>query len=208
MQTGSPLSQIRRIFHKASRSSAPTVLFIDECDKLFYDRDILKGMELSGYGRTGYAHALIDLFLSMTGGGSDKITVLLATNNISLFDPALLNRMDYQIKLEFPSLEARTKLIKTYVDLKMKKEDVAIFTDAKIHEIAVLIEGFSGRRIEMLVGRILRKQQLNLGVSLTESMINQVVHECLKEFKDLERAIKEGREGKGDAKSKSDDAAQ
>jgi hypothetical protein len=200
-KTAFPINEFNRMMSKAERCSGPTIIFIDECDKIFMNRELLKAQQLK-HGGNGYAHALVDAVLAKMGSSSDKVMLLLATNHIELMEPALLSRMTYQIKLEFPALPEREKLIKALVDLEMTPEDAKLFTEEKVHEIAVLIDDFSGRRIEMLIQRILSRRAFSSDQPLTQDLIAEVVQECVDEHKKAKEELDKYEKTKESVKSR------
>lgn len=103
---------IRDAFERA-KTTAPTVLFIDEIDGIAPNRQLVTG------GSSIHKQEEINEFLlRLNNAASDKILVIAATNRPQLLDPALVRpgRMDYHIYVGPPDYRARVELFECFLD--------------------------------------------------------------------------------------------
>ncbi|MFT4893202.1 MAG: transitional endoplasmic reticulum ATPase [Candidatus Nanohaloarchaea archaeon] len=130
---------IREVFQKA-RQVAPCILFIDEIDSIATRR--------GSRTDSGVGDRVVNQLLTELDGieSLEGVTVIAATNRPDLIDPALLRpgRIDRDIEVEIPDLEARKKILKVHTQ-KMPLSD-----DIDIDELAEELEGYVGSDIESL----------------------------------------------------------
>ena len=144
------------------------ILFIDEADAFLRSR---QSEEMSEYLR----HC-VNAFLYRTGTPSDRVIVVLATNNPEHLDGAVHDRIDEVVGFNKPSFEERRAMLRHYV-MKYSSEPQSLseklqfvymhprslihskklvkrgddFTAELIDEIATLTDGFSGRELNKMV---------------------------------------------------------
>ena len=137
---GESEKKIRNIFKKA-RQLAPTVIFFDEVDAITKSRSIL---DSSGAENNVVAQILTE----MDGISKLKdIIVMGATNRIDIIDQAFLRpgRFDIQLEIPLPDIKSREKIFEVYLS-KIQRLDGSI----KAKELAKQTDGVSGAEIEAI----------------------------------------------------------
>ena len=168
----------------ANRSRYGTILFIDEADGLFIDRDILlKANALDHL-------VVLNHILGATGSGSNKFMLVAATNNAYSLDAAMGRRFQDRIEMPLPSETTRVELLNLYIKNKLP-DSTALLTPEKIQSIAVLTNGLSHAEIGDMVNAMSTKADTNKDGKLTESNIESAVNEAIAKMKDLERDQRE-----------------
>lgn len=101
--------KIGQLFRDA-RENAPSLLFIDELDAFLPARD--EGVSFH------YAAEVNEFLTHLNKASEQKILVIGATNRLDKIDPAALRpgRFDKKILVGNPDLEARTELLKLYME--------------------------------------------------------------------------------------------
>ncbi len=129
---------IREIFRKA-KQAAPAILFFDEVDSLVPQRS-------AGVGDSLVAERVISQFLTELDGIEELkgVLVLAATNRPDLVDPALLRpgRFDLILELPMPDEKSRQMIFRVHTREKPLAQDV------DPEELAREAGGFTGAEIE------------------------------------------------------------
>jgi transitional endoplasmic reticulum ATPase len=102
-QTG---PKIKRIFQQA-RANAPTIMFIDEADTIFPNRDF------SGSDSDSYAKDMVNQFLVEMDGlltGESRVFVVAATNRVNILDSAIKSRLGNPVEIPLPDKTQRKQL--------------------------------------------------------------------------------------------------
>jgi len=135
-------ARVRELFQEA-KSSAPSIVFIDEIDAVGRSR----GAGFGG-GHDEREQTLNQLLSEMDGfTRSDLTIVIAATNRPDVLDPALLRpgRFDRRIVLDRPELDARRAI------LGVHSKDKPLAKDVDLESIARNTPGFSGADLANLV---------------------------------------------------------
>ena len=131
---------IREVFKKAKQAS-PTILFFDEIDSLVPKRD-------SASTDSHVTERVISQFLSEMDGIEELkgVVVLAATNRLDLVDPALLRSGRFELLLELPKPDEKTReeIFKIHTKNKPKALDI------DLKELAKETEGRVGSDIEFI----------------------------------------------------------
>ncbi|MBI5749678.1 MAG: CDC48 family AAA ATPase, partial [Nitrospinae bacterium] len=131
---------IREVFKKAKQAS-PTILFFDEIDSLVPKRG-------SGSTDAHVTERVISQFLTEMDGIEELkgVVVLAATNRIDLVDPALLRsgRFDLLLELPVPDEKTREEIFRIHTKNKPLADDV------DLKELAKETEGKVGSDIEFI----------------------------------------------------------
>lgn len=103
---GESEKQIEKIFNDA-RKTQPSIIFIDEFESLFSNRDNESDLTLKVYSQL-----VFELYTSRIN--HDRLHLLAATNHIEMIEPSLLvsGRIDRLIKLDLPSYSDRLEIIR------------------------------------------------------------------------------------------------
>lgn len=139
-----------------ARQTAPSIIFIDEADAVFGQRNSITSKTNTG---------LVNQVLQEIEGfedDTDVVFTILATNYIENIDQALKSRLSLHLHIPKPNKSSREKLIKMFLS---KIETQGEFNYDKL---VTLTEGMSGREIRDLINRAVN---LNIGKVLTEEMI-------------------------------------
>ena len=163
----SAVTEINTLFDWAEKQNNGIVLFIDEADAFLRSR---KGGDISEYMR----HS-INSFLYRTGTPSEKVVLVLATNNPEQLDDAIHDRIDEIVGFKLPTLNERRIMLFHYLvkycqppNSPLDKAKFIwkyprslifgkklIYTEGVTKEIiegiAEKTEGFSGREITKMV---------------------------------------------------------
>lgn len=147
IQRGEHVSQLNRLLDRAE--SKPTILFIDEAEALVLDREkIQRPQQLE----------LMDALLKRTGGANKNLMLILTTNRREDVDPAILSRMDHEIKIDLPQKEARSKILEEMIQKRCTTEQQTFFSDSGLIEaIARQTTGFSCRDISQMMNIIFNR---------------------------------------------------
>jgi SpoVK/Ycf46/Vps4 family AAA+-type ATPase len=134
---------IGRLFNKA-RENAPCLLFFDELDALLPVRDESVGFH--------YSAEVNELLTQLNKSSEQRVLVVGATNRIDKIDPAALRpgRFDKKIFVGQPDLEARTQLLKLYMD-KRPQEKIDFV------KMARECEGYTCAELEYIVNESARR---------------------------------------------------
>jgi len=122
---GMGAKRVRELFIKA-KSTAPSIIFIDEIDAIGKTRGIGSNDEREA--------TLNELLTQMDGFDSQNgVMVIAATNKIEVLDDALLRagRFDRRVFLTLPSVEDRLKILKLYTtnhNIEFNIEQLALDT--------------------------------------------------------------------------------
>ena len=142
MLVGVGASRVRDLFSNA-KSSAPSIIFIDEIDAIGRQR----GRGMMG-GHDEREQTLNQILVEMDGfTPNDNVVVVAATNRGDLLDPALLRpgRFDRRVMLDMPDKQGRLGILKIHARGKKFKKGVSW------DKIADRTVGFSGADLENML---------------------------------------------------------
>lgn len=146
---GHSSAKVKRIFEQA-RANQPTILFIDEADTIFTDRN------LAGASSDSYNVDMVNQFLVELDGmktGNQKIFTIAATNRIGVMDNAIRSRLSEVINIGLPDKKNRKLLFH-----KKLLQHSFLFTGKSFsEEIAEKTENMSGRDIDNFVKKLSEK---------------------------------------------------
>lgn len=145
------VTAMHKVFDWAHTSRKGVVLFVDEADAFLRKRSTETISE--------DMRATLNAFLYRTGEQSQKMMLVLASNQPEQFDWAINDRLDEMVEFEIPTFEERERLIRHYfikfilepATQKTGRLRVAEFDwNAKCSDIAKVTDGLSGREISKL----------------------------------------------------------
>lgn len=142
MLVGVGASRVRDLFQQA-KSSAPSIIFIDEIDAIGRQR----GRGMMG-GHDEREQTLNQILVEMDGfTPNDKVVVVAATNRGDLLDPALLRpgRFDRRVMLDMPDKKGRRGILKIHARGKKFKKGI------DWDRVADRTVGFSGADLENML---------------------------------------------------------
>lgn len=138
--------KVRRLFEQA-RANQPAIIFIDEADTIFPDRNI------GGNSSDSFNLDMVNEFLVQIDGmttGAQKIFVIAATNRISILDSAIRSRLSEVINIGLPDKIKRKEIFAN----KLLKYNFLFKEKSFSDEIADKTENMSGRDIDNFVKKL------------------------------------------------------
>ncbi len=185
IQSGAHLWELEKIFKKIEKSQFPTVLVIDECELLFTDRRILRAQGFLN------SYDLLEAFLKHTGTENKKLAVILATNHLDQVDEAIVDRMNYKVKIDAPAFKERLAILKEQIRLKFTAEADLGILNKRVIEMAHRTQGLSGRALEKLLNRLATIRDMSPAKKIEASMIDQVINTVMEEIREAESMLQE-----------------
>lgn len=158
------VDKVKRVFDVA-RAKAPSIVFIDEIDGLIPRRDSLSTSQ-------GYKQEEINEFLmQFNDAGKQGILIVAATNQPLLLDPALLRpgRMDLQIYVSPPDMEAREELFKMFLADRP-------LGDINYKALSLLTPNYASVDIEYITNEAARNALVGNAPVITQEMIIDVIN--------------------------------
>lgn len=143
---GQSSAKVRKIFEQA-RANQPTIIFIDEADTIFPDRN------LAGSASDSFGLDMVNQFLVEIDGmttGKQKIFVIAATNRPEVLDSAVKSRLSSIINIGLPDKLERIQLF----DKKLQKHGFIFKDKFYADEIVTKTENMSGRDIDNFVKKL------------------------------------------------------
>lgn len=148
---GQTSSKVRKIFDQA-RANQPAILFIDEADTIFPDRN------LAGSTSDSFNLDMVNQFLVEIDGmvtGSQKIFVIAATNRIGVLDSAIKSRLSESIEIGLPNKLMRKELFSK----KLMSHKFLFKEKSFCDEVIDKTENMSGRDIDNFVKKLVEEVQ-------------------------------------------------
>jgi len=157
------VTELNNMFDWAGGSKSGVVLFIDEADAFLRPREEKMTTEL---------RSAINTFLARTGEPSEKIQIVLATNQIRQLDSAVLDRMNELVEVPLPQFDEREAIISQYMlshviqpandktsRVILGEDIIAVLNDPEKRQqmyahLAEITEGMSGREMEKMCSNI------------------------------------------------------
>lgn len=153
---GESAQRVAKIW-KEAQENKPALIFIDECESLFGKR---------GASETDVISTdIVQAFLSKWDGKENGIWVIAATNRRDMIDDAILSRFGSEMEIALPDEESRRLILQQ--ELMQIGSVVRVVT-----EVARQTQGFSGRDLVMLAGRMV--SDVHPGSPTVESMLESV----------------------------------
>lgn len=169
------------ILEMAAKSKYGLILFIDEADALFVNRDMLQP--------DSDHYKVLNHILAATGSGSSKMMVIAATNYAYVIDPAMGRRFQERVKMLLPSQKTREELLQLYINqylcdeisvgLTQAKKARFIFTSQRINEIAQETAGLSHAEIKDMIVIMAKKAGTSTNGILTEKHITSSIAQAV-----------------------------
>ena len=155
---------------RVAKQAAPSIIYFDEIDSLFPER----GGNASAFAST--EARLTSQFLAEMRGIEELngVTVLAATNRIDLIDKSLLAPGIFDLKLELPLPDTKSR--REIFSILLQKKPIA--DDVSIEDLSAMTENLSGGDISLLCRRAAMS-------ALKHDMNNFVLRKC-----DFEAALR------------------
>ena len=168
------------LLEMATKSKYGVILFIDEADALFVNRDMLQP--------DSDHYKVLNHILAATGSGSNKVMMIAATNHAYVMDPAMGRRFQERVKMPLPDQKTREDLLMLYIGEYLCDEIAVgfkankarfIFTTNRITEIAQEIAGLSHAEIKDMVVIMAKKAGMSIDGILTEKHVKGTIAEAI-----------------------------
>lgn len=174
-QEGAGVGAIKDLFAWAQRAKG-LILFIDEADALFVEREKLKS--------DSDQYKIVCEFLTHLGQKSDNFMLVMATNHPIVFDKAMQSRIDEVIEVPLPDQAMREQILDLYTEsILCDASQSALFIEsARTHmnaaqraEIASACEGLSNRDLHAIVNNVAKKSLVSATGLVTQNTVKQTV---------------------------------
>lgn len=150
-------SKLVTSLYAEARANSPSVIFLDEVDALTGNRD---GHD-SGAERRMLANLLSELDGVSEKGDRRFVLTIAATNTPWSIDPAILSRFERSVFIPLPDQQARLQI------LKLQLVDRGYELTVPVEELAVRLNGFSGREIERFAKQLVDEMIQHANPDLT-----------------------------------------
>ena len=177
------------IVEMANKSKYGVILFIDEADALFINRNILNP-ESDHY-------KVLNHILAATGSGSSKLMVIAATNHAYVMDPAMGRRFQERVKMPLPSEKTRKDLLDLYIheylfdEINNSFEGIeaahSILTEERINAIVQETAGLSHAEIKDMVVIMSKKTNAMRDGILNERTVQSTIDQAIEKAAALKR---------------------
>lgn len=172
----------------ANRSKYGVIIFVDEADALFVDRNTLDP--------SSDHYKILNHILTLTGNGSNKFMLIAATNHAYVMDPAMGRRFQDRVLMPLPSAETRKELIILYSKQALfntKENNKAFVETAKklltpttINNIVDQTNGLSHSEIKDMIVAMHKKACATKTGMITIAHIHNAVKEAIEKKQALE----------------------
>ena len=169
------ITELHRVFDWGESSKSGLVLFVDEAESFLRKRGADQEGEMSENMRNA-----LSTFLYRTGTPSDKVMLVLATNEPGEFDRAVTDRVDEAVLFALPGVDERTKLLEKYFNENVRdpSRHIVVADDVPTGdwvEMAEELEGLSGRQIMKLSNAWQASAYASNDNTLTRDMLFQCI---------------------------------
>jgi AAA+ superfamily predicted ATPase len=177
------------IAEMARKSKYGVILFIDEADALFINRDLLNP-ESDHY-------KVLNHILAATGNGSDKMMLIAATNHAHIMDPAMGRRFQERIKMPLPNEQTRKALFDLYINqylfnntqnsFQFVQTARSIITPAYIDMMVQQTIGLSHAEIKDMIVIMSKKAHASKQGILNEHHVQSAVNQAIEKMNALKK---------------------
>lgn len=182
LQSGvSGVKYFNDIIGMARRSKHGTIIFIDEADALFVDRDTLNP--------DSDHYKVLNHILALTGDGSNKFMLIAATNHAYVMDNSMGRRFQDQVDMPLPDEITRTQLIELYAGIELfngKEHNRQFIKAAKLllnNEMIALVaqktDGLSHAEIKDMMQAMRKKALIASDGMITAAHIVQSIDQAV-----------------------------
>lgn len=155
------------------------VVVIDEADSCLGDRR-------GGEDKDGEGRKVLNAFLQRTGAKT-KVKMILITNDLLKLDPAVRDRASEEVLVSLHDMPGRVEVLKYYLKKYYGPENKNNFTvapevnDVYLQGLAGRLEGFSGRRLEDVVGLVQDQLAISQQRVITPAVIDAAAQEKVRQ---------------------------
>jgi ATPase family AAA domain-containing protein 3A/B len=190
LQPNAGIALINELFERANKSKYGVIIFIDEADALFVDRNQLNP--------DSDLYRVLNHLLALIGSGSKKVMIVAATNHRHVLDEAMDRRFQKIIHMPLPDEATRKAIIHLYIKkvLLSPKNNSAPFigmakklmSDAVVNAIAKATEGLSNAELANMVQDMNKKGLITKNGMITGQNIQAAVDDAVDKRKKANEA--------------------
>ncbi len=176
---GQTSPKVKRLFQKA-RANSPTIIFLDEADTIFPERDSSIS-DSDSFMKDMVNQFLVEIDGMLSGNSENKVFVIAATNRIGVLDSAIRSRLGEPIEIPLPNKAQRRAMFTG----KLKKEGMDfgkfIFTDIFLDKT----NHMSGRDIKNFISQLntqAKRRNKNISDYTDEAETRALFNLTLSEF--------------------------
>lgn len=175
---GDDIMELHKLFDWAAQSTKGLIVFIDEADSF------LRKRTPENKKATNLTNAFLSRVEKQT---SNNIIFVFATNHPEVLDSAILSRIAPGNRIEFclPGAQERNQIFDLYLKKYTTARDITVdqtVTERK-QQLAVSMEGLSGRDIDGMVVQMARNARLTGTNVITLGIAQEVINTTLEEKK-------------------------
>jgi AAA+ superfamily predicted ATPase len=182
------------LIEMANRSKYGTIIFIDEADALFIDRNkLLQSTATDALAQ----YKALNHILAKLGQRNNKFMIVAATNFAHVMDEAMERRFPEAVEMPLPDATTRLALLKLYVNNELfdeksnSKEFITrarlLLTDVSISTLSDKLDGFSHAKIGDLVKAMKDATRATKDGMLTATIIKNTVDRAIQKHLVLEK---------------------
>jgi len=200
LQKDAGVKYLNELMEMAQRSAYGFILFIDEADALFVDRNSLDP--------ASEHYQVLNHLLALTGDGSNKLMLIAATNHAYIMDEAMGRRFQDRVHMPLPDESTRRQIVDLYAQTVLFNEKnngeafvdeiKALFTESVIQNIVQKTNGLSNAEIKDIVCAMHKKSLATESGLPTVTIITSALNEGFEKKRALleDRAQKLAAEGR------------
>jgi hypothetical protein len=172
----------------ANRSKYGAIIFVDEADALFVNRDSLNP-ESDHY-------KVLNHILALTGTGSNKFMLVAATNHAYVMDQAMGRRFQDRVLMPLPGPVTRQELIDLYTKQilfntkenndEFIKKAKTLLTPSVINNIVIQTDGLSHAEIKDMIVAMHKKANATKTGMITAAHVQKATAEAIQKKQALE----------------------
>lgn len=188
-----------KIVEMANRSSYGAIIFIDEADALFLDRNALLK---SGAPDALSQYKALNHILAILGQRNNRFMVIAATNFPHVMDEAMNRRFPEKVKMPLPDLETRIALLNLYIESALFNEKYnskdfcraarTLLPPVLIHQLARDLEGFSPAELASLIESIRNATYKTKERTINKEIIRNAIDRAVTTHQEFAKGLIEG----------------
>jgi AAA+ superfamily predicted ATPase len=182
------IKYVNELVDIANRSNYGAIIFVDEADALFVNRDSLDP--------SSDHYKVLNHILALTGNGSDKFMLIAATNHAYVMDEAMGRRFQDRVLMPLPNATTRKELFELYnknVLLNTKNNNTefvkaaqTLLTPQQINIMVEQTDGLSHAEIKDAVHAMHKKALATKTGIITITHINNAIKQAVEKHAALE----------------------
>jgi AAA+ superfamily predicted ATPase len=177
LQKDAGVKYLNELMDMAKKSKYGVLIFIDEADAMFVDRNTLSP--------DSDHYKVLNHLLALTGDGSNKFMLVAATNHAYVMDEAMGRRFQDRLCMPLPDEVTRKGLVDLYAQTALFNEKEngkefvtaakGIMTQATVETIVQRTAGLSNAEIKDIMQALRKKALVSTGGLLTMAVLESAV---------------------------------